>query len=161
MSQRNKRKGKRNKKGGNGGGGSKQPAAPPKPLPLGAAREGAIDVYGAHTAAKGRAVRAWCSAEVAAGSSCGCFAWRIEKCHKVRTAPAWEEGAELSECELDLSLPGLRREGKPFEVLVQGALASPDGATEFARECAPRAPPLPLLSRGVCGAERVRRLSTG
>ena len=106
-------------------------------------------------------MRAWCSAEVAAGSSCGCFAWRIEKCHKVRTAPAWEEGAELSECELDLSLPGLRREGKPFEVLVQGARASPDGATEFARECAPRAPPLPLLSRGVCGAERVRRLSTG
>ena len=37
MSQRNKRKGKRNKKGGNGGASGKQPAAPPEPLTLGAA----------------------------------------------------------------------------------------------------------------------------
>ena len=54
-----------------------------------------------------------------------CFAWRIEKCHKVRTAPAWEEGAELSECELDLSLPGLRREGKPFDAMLPKGLEPP------------------------------------
>ena len=108
------------------------------PLALAEARLAALDVFGAHTAAKGRAVRAWCELEVTSEqpSSCGCFNWQIEKCHTERTAPTWDADSEFRAADFDIPLPaGLQRPtGKPFQVLVQAALATAGGAAEFERE---------------------------
>ncbi len=142
---KNKRgkKGGRGGKGGGGGGGSggggtagdPQAQQDSPPLPVAEARLAAADCFGAYTAAKERAVRAWCAAEFADEhvSDCGCFAWEIEKCHAVRTVPQWDADTKNG-VACSIALPAaLRRAGKPFAVLAEGALASAEGASEFAK----------------------------
>ncbi len=128
--------------GGSGGGGGSGIAGDPQarqdgsPLPVAEARLAAADCFGAHTAAKERAVRAWCTAEFADEhvSDCGCFAWEIEKCRTVRTVPQWDADTDASGVACSIALPAaLHRAGKPFAVLAEAALASAQGASEFAK----------------------------
>ena len=129
--------------GGGGGGGGSQMCQERSPLPVAEARQTAADCFGAHTAAKERAVRAWCAAEFAAEhvSDCGCFAWEIEKCRTLRTVPQWDADTEASDVACSIVVPAsLERPGKPFAVLAEAALASADGASEFAKALEAEAP---------------------
>ena len=125
------------------------------------ARRAAESCTGNYNAGKGRIVRAWANYEVAAGSDCSSFSWSVEKCklQNGRSVPEWsmdgpfdpsryhfdfgctaprrgEEGADdgivprAGQAGAEPPPPG---HSMPLEVLVQAALASPDGMKMFTR----------------------------